>query len=236
MRIDPHRLTLWLALFATGATYLALSPSYRQAVPPSSESPWIGLPDSGMDASEVSIRELLNPYGHRHVGGGDPFTRLAWSCGQFQGTRDSRFPERYIAHVSDSAWAPSLDIIIEVDKDQLLFSIRSADYPPPPPPPSSDGRTPDMITIRPVTHLRMEKSRAEPIRQAWNNDALWHAPQKADTCVDDALMMLEACVDGRYAVRRRSCIDNADNADNALRTAFKTLLPAPEPIYERAVP
>ena len=93
-----------------------------------------------------------------------------------------------------------------------------------------------MITIRPVTHLRMKKSRAEPIRQAWNNDALWHAPQKPDTCADDALMMLEACVDGRYAVRRRSCVDNADEAADTLRMAFKILLPAPQPIYERPAP
>ena len=124
MRLDPHRLTLWLALFATGATYVALSPSYRQAVPATKDKPWIGLPDSGMDGSEVSIRELLNLHGNGGVGRGDPFTHLAWSCGRFQSTRDSRFPERYIAHVSDSAWDPYLDIIIDVDQDELLFSIR----------------------------------------------------------------------------------------------------------------
>lgn len=235
MRLDPHRLTLWLALFATCATYVALSPSYRQTTPSTNESHWIGLPDSGMDAGELPIRELLNPHGHR-VGDDDAFTGLAWSCGRFHGISDSLFPERYIAHVSESAWGAYQDIMIDVDEDQLLFSIRSGDFLPPPPPPPDGADTPDMITIRPVTHLRMQKSRAEPIRQAWNNHALWHAPQKPDTCADDALMMLEACVDGRYAVRRRSCVDNADEAADALRTAFKTLLPAPEPTYERPAP
>jgi hypothetical protein len=231
MRIDPHRLTLWLALFATGATYLALSPSYRQAVPPSSESPWIGLPDSGMDASDLPLRELFNPDYH---GGrkSDAFLELAWTCGGFHDANDSRFPERYIAHVADSAWGPFQDIMIDVDEDQLLFSIRSGDVPPPP-----DGaNAARMITIRPVMHVRMPKAKAEPIRRAWTNDTLWHAPQKQDFCHDGARIRLEACIHGRYALRSRTCDGDAHQAADALRTAFKTLLPAPEPIHERPAP
>jgi hypothetical protein len=233
MRIDPHRLTLWLALFATGATYLALSPSYRQATPPVSESPWIGLPDSGMDASDFPLRELFNPDGQ---GGrrGDAFLDLAWTCGGFRDAHDSRFPERYIALVSDSAWGPRQDIIIDVDKDQLLFSIRSGDHPPPPPGPEVSA--PETITMRPVTHVRMPRSKAALIRQAWNSDVLWHAPQKENACNDGATLRLEACIRGRYAMRSRTCASEAHQAADALRTAFKTLLPAPQPAYERPAP
>lgn len=233
MRLDPHRLTLWLALFATGATYLALSPAYRQAVPPPSESPWIGLPDSGMDASDFPLRDLFNPdwQGGRR---GDAFLDLAWTCGGFLDKNDARFPERYIAHVSDDAWNPRWGIIIDVEQDQLLFSIRSEDIPPPP---SADGEnTGDRITIRPVTHVRMEKSQAEPIRQAWNNAALWHAPQKEIGCNDGATLRLEACIRGRYAIRSRTCDSDAHQAAETLRATFKVLLPAPEPIHERPAP
>ena len=233
MRLDPHRLTLWLALFATATTYVALSPSYRQATPSMEESHWIGLPGSGMDASEVPIRELLNPYGSR-VGDGDPFSDLAWSCGRLQGTPDSRFPERYIAQVSDSAWGPHHDIIIDVDKDQLVFSIRSGGHPPAPPSPAMD--TPETITMRPVTSVRMSRAKAEPIRQAWNSDVLWHAPQKEVFCSDGATIMLEACIHGRYAIRSRTCDGDAQHAADTLRSAFKALLPTPEPIYERPAP
>ncbi|MBL8261796.1 MAG: hypothetical protein JNM58_05160 [Xanthomonadaceae bacterium] len=232
MRLDPHRLTLWLALFTTGATYVALSPSYRQATPPVSESPWIGLPTSGMDASAPPLRELFNPDYHRGRQG-DAFLELAWTCGGFRDAHDSRFPERYVAQVSDSAWGPHHDIIIDVDKDQLLFSIRSGDHSPPPPDP--DANAPETITMRPVTYVRMPRSKAESIRQAWNSELLWHAPQKEDLCHDGARLKLEACIRGRYAIRSRTCDSDAHQAADSLRTAFKTLLPAPEPIYEQPV-
>jgi hypothetical protein len=233
MRLDPHRLTLWLALFATGATYLALSPSYRQAVTPVSESPWIGLPDSGMDASDLALRELFNPDGQ---GGrrGDAFLDLAWICGGFLDKNNARFAERYIAHVSDDGWNPRWGIIIDVEQDQVLFSLRSDDFLPPPS--INDANAGDMITIRPVRHLRMHKSRAEPIRQAWNNAALWHAPQKQNFCMDGGEMMLEACIHGRYAMRNRTCDRDAHQAAETLRAAFKALLPTPEPVYQRPTP
>ena len=233
MRLDPHRLTLWLALFATGAMYLALSPSYRQSVPAIKDKPWIGLPDSGMDASDFQLRELFNPDGQ---GGrrGDAFLDLAWTCGGFLDKHDARFPERYIAHVSDDAWNPRWGIIIDVEQDQLLFSIRSDDLLPPPS--ANDANTGDMVTIRPVTRLRIPKSRAEPIRQAWNNEALWHGPQKEINCNDGATLRLEACIHGRYAMRSRTCDRDAHQAAESLRTAFKALLPTPEPVHQRPVP
>lgn len=233
MRLDPHRLTLWLALFATGATYLALLPSYRQSVPAIKDKPWIGLPDSGMDASEMPIRELFNPDYHRGRQG-DAFLELAWTCGGIRDAHDSRFPERYIAHVSDSPWGPHHDILIDVDRDQLLFSIRSGGHPPPPPSPAVG--TPETITMREVTSVRMSRAKAEPIRQAWNSDVLWHTPQKEDICNDGARIRLEACIYGRYAMRSRTCDSDAHQAADTLRTAFRSLLPAPEPIYERPAP
>lgn len=231
MRIDPHRLTLWLALFATGATYLALSPSYRQAMPATRDTPWIGLPDSGMDAGDVMIRELLDPVYHvgRHD---DPFRDLVRTCGDFLHAQDSPPADRYILHFSDSAWTARWEVAMDVDKETISFAIRSGDIPPPPP--VDDANRPDMITVRPVTQLRIPRSRAEPIRRAWSNEALWHAPQKQVLCNDGAQLILEACVGGRYAIRSRTCDDQAQQAADALRTAVKTLLPAPEPIYQRS--
>ena len=182
--------------------------------------------------SDFQLRELFNPDGQ---GGrrGDAFLDLAWTCGGFLDKHDARFPERYIAHVSDDAWNTRWGIIIDVEQDQLQFSIRSDDFLPPPS--ANDANTGDMITIRPVTHLRMHKSRAEPIRQAWNNAALW-PPQKQNFCMDGASIRLEACIQGRYAMRSRTCDRDAQQAADTLRTAFKALLPTPEPVHQRPAP
>lgn len=230
MRLDPHRLTLWLALFATGATYLALSPSYRTAVPSMAETPWIGLPDSGMDARGFQLRQLLEIQMMGRADN-DRWLNLARRCGAFGDIESVRFPERYIARFTESAWEAGWDVVMDVDRKTVDFAVRSGDFLPPPLPVAAGA--PEMITIRPVTRLRMSKAKAEPLRQAWDNPSLWHAPQTEVYCTDSSTVSLEACVHGQYAVRVRRCVDADDQSANDFRTAFKTLLPAPEPMYEQ---
>lgn len=232
MRLDPHRLTLWFALLATGTTYVALSPSYRQAAPAMAESPWIGLPDSGMDASGFHLRQLLES---RMIDRADidRTLDLARTCGNFTDSEHVRFRERYVARFTESAWDEGWEVAMDVDKDMIGFAVRSGDFLPPPP---TGADTRQVITIRPVTRLRMPKAKVEPLRQAWNNPSLWHAPQTDIFCADGATMLLEACIQGRYALRSRRCAEASDRAADDFRTAFKTLLPAPEPAYERRAP
>lgn len=230
MRLDPHRLTFWLALFAAGTTYIALSPSYRQAAPAVRETHWIGLPDSGMDTSAFPLRQLLL-YQSMSRANRNRYFDLAMQCGSHSDIEEDRFRERYIARFTESAWEPGWEVVMDVEKDLISFSVRSGDFLPPPLP--RQAGAPEMITIRPVTQLRMPKAKVEAIRQAWDEPSLWHAPQKESFCVDGTNVQLEACVHGQYAVRDRRCAEASNHAANALRSAFKTLLPAPEPAYER---
>lgn len=232
MRLDPHRLTLWLALFATGATYLALSPSYRQAPPAARESHWIGLPDSGMDAGAFPLRYLLHfrMMGRSHD---DRSLELAVQCGSHGNSVTDRVPERYIARFTESPWKPGWEVVMDVDKEMIAFAIREDQFLPPPPPEGAHAA--DMITVRPITRVRMPRAKAEPIRRAWIDHALWHAPQKDGFCTDDIPVLLEACIHGHYAVRQRGCVDDRQSAE-ALRIAIRALLPAPDPAYERPAP
>lgn len=233
MRIDPHRLTLWLALFATGATYLALSPSYRQATPPLSESPWIGLPASGMDASDAHVRDLLAmQFRSRPLP--SPMMSLSEKCGNVPVS----VAERYVAHVSAGPRGPFRDILIDVERDGLSVSVRDgAGVPAPPPPlPDSDDVRDRHVEVRPVTRLRLTFAQGEAIRQAWSERSLWHEPQADALCNDGQPMVLEACIQRRYAARHVNCSEAALAASDAMWTAFAETLPIPEPVEWRPIP
>lgn len=230
MRLDPHRLTLWLALFATGATYLALSPSFRQAVPAMREAHWIGLPATGMDASYANVRELLAMQ-FRSSPLRSPMMSLSEQCGNLP----TSLPERYVAHVSAGPHGPFRDVLIDVEHDGLSVSVRDgAGVPAPPPPPPDSVLGQDLsIEVRPVTRLRLSFAEGESIRRAWSERSLWHEPQADALCHDGQPMVLEACIDGRYAARHINCSEAALAASNAMWTTLAEALPAPQPVEWR---
>jgi hypothetical protein len=219
----PKSLVRWVALIAAVGVYLALLPSQRPAPATILDPPWIGLPQTGMDASQPPLRELLaQSSGARH--------RLSATCGK--GNDVER--ERYRLWVSRNTWEDFREIEFLPRGEWLEVSVRDG-LPPPPPEPTRDGATtPDDIEVHPIVHARIRRRDAEPIRRAWNTQGLWHAEQKPLGCHDGRPIVLEACIDGRYAIRLRHCDADAHLPTQAMWEAVERLLPVPEPAYWRA--
>ena len=228
MIFSPQRIVLCIAIVAAVGVYAVLLPGQRSAMPPVADAPWIGLPETGMDASKAELRMLLRretwPSGY-----GDPMANLSHGCG----TGQAGIRERYIAHVSKNAWGPFWDIQFDVDGDWMNVSIRDGMPAPAPEPVDANGPVPEGSHVYPVSRVRLKKSDLEPIRRIWSEKALWHAEQKPLGCLDGMPVTLEACVDGRYAVRHRNCDVDAYGPTGQLWQAINRILPAPEPAYWR---
>lgn len=218
MRPSVFRILLWLIALACVGAGVAALPALRSAPPPVEDAPWIGLPASGMDASQPALRQLLDsPFGADHD--------LADTCGSDAAGTER---ERYRLRISRDAWR-DVRAIAFVRRGDWLDIALSDGLPPPPPEPPHDGTEPpphDMV--RPVATARIALRDAEPIRRAWNTQALWHAEQQPLGCRDGRPVTLEACIAGRYAIRHRNCDPAASDATQALWDAVTTLLPAPE--------
>lgn len=219
----PKTVMLWVALMMAIGTYLVLLPAQRRAQPSAVDPPWIDLPKSGMDASQASLRELLVVYPRET-------RRLSASCGM--GNDTDR--ERYRLWISRNAWEDFREIEFVPDGEWLDVTVRDG-MPPPPPEPShgGDSASADDVVL-PVVRVRLHRRDAEPIRRAWDTPGLWHAEQKPLGCMDGRPVMLEACIDGRYAIRSRHCDLDASAPAGAMWDAVDRLLPAPEPAYWRA--
>lgn len=217
MTLAPRRIVLWLALIGTATIWLVLSPSKRHALPPVDDPPWIPLPRSGMDAADPALRELLSS----HYAGMYP---LAGTCGMHD---DATQRERYRLRISRDGWGDYRAIEIVPLGDWLDVSVRDDGPPPAPERRESAKGAFDVTPERPVVHARIRRRDAEPIRRAWDTPALWHAKQASFAgCLDGRHVILEACIDGHYALRHRDC-DAAEPA-RELWGAVTTLLPAPE--------
>jgi hypothetical protein len=216
MRPSPIRILAWasiLALVCAGLFY-----AHRASEPLSAVElpPWIPLPDTGMDASQREVRDLIE-YSRWQLDS-DPLRSLSAFCG-----REHDKPERYRMTISRDAWGDYREILVTPNGEWLEVLIRDA-FPPPP----EAGANAEYETIRPVKYVRIRRRDAEPIRRAWNTRALWHAAQGTMICMDGPTVVLEACVAGRYAIRRRACEAEAFEPAQQLWEAVTTLLPAPE--------
>ena len=218
MLLSPRRLAFWMTVFAAVGIWLALpnpTPSMRTLAGP---SPWIPLPASGMDASQASVRDLLSSLASDD---------LAATCGW----RDAGIREHYRLLISRDVWGDHRQIDIVPQDDSLDISIRDGGFPPPPPPGTVGDD--DDTRIVPVMHIRLARSAAEPLRRAWNTQRLWHAPQSEVHCLDGKPLRLEACVNGRFAARSRTCDVAAHSDREALWHGVDSLLPKPAPAHLR---
>ncbi len=224
MRLSVFRILLWLIALACVGAGVALLSAPRHRLPPFEHAPWIGLPASGMDASQFALRQLLDsPFGADHD--------LADACGS-----DDAGPERerYRLRISRDAWRDFRAVEFVRRGDWLDVAVRDG-LPPPPPEPSRDGIAPPSdVLLQPAATARIALRAAEPIRRAWNTQSLWHAEQQALGCRDGRPVTLEACIAGRYAIRHRNCDPAAGEATQVLWDAVVKLLPAPERGYWRS--
>ncbi|HZX80260.1 MAG TPA: hypothetical protein VFE72_04815 [Lysobacter sp.] len=182
-----------LSLIGVG-TLLAYRPG--RPVASSALTPWVPLPSSGTDASLPEVRAALFAL----PDGGDGAsvssnTPLAATCGI-----DAVLPAApHYRAIIDAGLVPQRlrrEIDIVVHGQWADVRIRDVDTPPPPP-----GATEWMAQ---AIDIRLPTTLLDGLRQAWDSDA-WRGPQSATLCTDAARARLEACVDGRYAVRRISC-------------------------------
>jgi hypothetical protein len=224
MRVSPISVMLWVVAFAAAGASLSWWQARRSALPPVEDPSWIPLPASGMDASRPGLRELLVS---RYDGAND----LAATCGMYD---DGAERERYRIRISRNAWEDFREIEIVPRGEWLEIAIRDG-FPPPLPEPPRDGTSRrEYDPIHPATHVRIRRRDAEPIRRAWDSAGLWHAEQEhLPGCMDGRAVTLEACIVGRYAIRRRNCDAGADVPTQRLWEAITAAFPKPERAYYR---
>jgi len=186
--------------------------------------PWIGLPNSGMDATQPPIRQILF-FGSRGEGWNNQRDSLAYQCGE--DSPSNNIQERYVAYVG-SHWGKFRKVALDVHGDAIDVSVQTDSnlFVLPPFPDTSRADPPPYF---PSTHVSKTRAEIEPIRVAWNDAELWHSPQSGNafSCHDSAPLFLEACVNGKYAARFRNCDASIVNSTSKLWHAINDLLPPP---------
>jgi len=198
------------------------------------DAPWIGLPKSGMDATQPSVRMVLH-FGFISEGWSRPGDSLAFQCGNDPGS--SQIKERYVAYIGRDALTPSRKVVFDVNGQNIDISVSASRLFMSPPPPSINGNTTDVCYFAPVAHLHRTRDQLESIRTTWSDASLWHDAQddEFDRCGDGSPVLLEACIDGRYAARYRNCNSRAMKATlNLWRAISGSLPPPPKPEWRDA--
>jgi hypothetical protein len=236
VNLQWKRIVVWIGLFvagiALGLLWSVRSIPHRPVQP--SFTPWIGLPDTGMDASSQPAREALIEAAARAEDGspsyGNDPSSLARTC-----SFDSLdgINETYVALMGRSFLAPDqkalrvkfvvrgdeIDVAIQDDADVATYHVQPAVLPPP----QLFFKAFDMPIPR---RIRLTKSSLKPVADAWRDRYVWQTEQgPLVECTDAPTVILEACVHGRYAVRDRTCDAQASWKVNDLRNAFRQLLP-----------
>jgi len=195
-----------VALLAIVLLWLWWNGRERPAPDDPNDAPWIGLPKSGMDATQLPIRVAINA-GFR-LQETDSNGSLAFACGQEDAA--GWIKDRYIAHVVANSHAEARKIVLDVHGQQIDVSVSSEENLFLPPFPDSRSLSEAGFQLyRPAIHLQKSRVELEPIRASWNDANLWRAPQddRFYGCSDSVPIFLEACVNGRYAARLRNICD-----------------------------
>jgi hypothetical protein len=206
---------IWLGLLVLlGAVVLAAQTRSREAAE-APRGPWVDLPPGGMDVSSWAARQWLRS---GHLGGiGDG---LAAQCGH-----DPALPqERYVARLPDGrqgGWRAIIDprgdtLWVTATRDpRLRLDPDSAAQPN-----QNDANAPRAAIASPRPFPR---DQLDAVRRSWRAPALWSgAVSDADYADLSPLVVLEACVDGEYAVRLRH-----STAARQLASALDELLASP---------
>lgn len=138
-------------------------------------APWIGLPPGGTDVADWATRRILQQLHDQ----GSPAATLASECGHDPATRG----ETYIATLGDAHGANRWRILLEVHGDEV----------------AAHASAPAGATV--VRRLRREQ--LAEVRDAWRVHSLWaEAVGTPLEAADRHPTRLEACIDGRYAIRQ----------------------------------
>lgn len=196
--------------------------AHDRVAPDTGSESWLSVPD--MDANDVGIRALLlrNAEADPEAGAAtSPLRSLAGRCGYDDGPAeqysltigDHWFVENRKAwHVTVSMYGDSADVVI---RDAAAIEM-------PPPPDSPYGRA-----MAPAVRHVVARSRLEGIRNAWSDPELWLLPQSPNGCFDGHLLVMEACVHGRYGSRSRPCGGTGREAGRLLWQRLRETFPDP---------
>lgn len=211
-------LVLAYALGARPARYVAAE-----------EGPWIPLPRSGEDTGSWDSRWVLI---HRSMHDLDPEyhflprTSLPMRCGEGE-KLGQRVPDEYVATIGDhedGSVARRWRVEFSVWGEDI--AVRTSDL---------YARVSDELSIE--QRIRGERLRRigkesffsrqqlAPIARLWQQPGLWHEPQGHPQCADGRMLVLEACVAGRYAIRDRTCGSDGRGPEKLWQEIQK--LPAP---------
>lgn len=241
MNVQWKRVVVWVGAFAVvvtlGVLWLLRFASHPPAPRPGAE--WIGLPVTGMDASNSATRDVLLQMEAINTDGthtDNPRNSLALRCGSR--SDEQMTGETYVVLIGQSFLLPNREAwrakFVVLD-DQVEVTIQDArELVPQPPPsyPSEPGRKSDMtIAATPATkRLMLAKSTLQGVFDAWRNQSLWQTDQRPLECFYGpaaATVLLEACVANRYAARSRGCDAESVYAVNNLWVALHRSLALP---------
>lgn len=210
---DARAIGVWLGLLGLVALVVMAWQGRARQAPTAPPGPWLDAPAGGMDVSQWASRQWLRT---GHLGGiGDG---LADHCGH-----DAALPrERYAASLpgtqGDDGWRLIIDMgptIARVTATRDAGARLAPDA-------ALQTRSATTTVARPRAFSR---DQLEEVRRAWRSPRLWAAPVSDGPDDPSAPVVLEACVDGLYAVRLRRASADATK----LAAALDTLLAPPAP-------
>ena len=207
----------WLTL-ALGACVALLTGYlvFRSPSPPQLDRAghWLKVPID-MDARSWGMRFLLN----RVLDADDSMSRQCYGPD----------PERYAIHIAESWFTEHReDWLIRLQRSGERFDVLVADASVVAPPPHyrSNARlfgTPD--------YYSMTVAELDDLRQSLESEALWRAPQSDLACTDGPSIVIEACVDGQYYARARTCEPGVMEQQDAVWTALRRHFRSPPAKY-----
>jgi len=191
---DGRAIGVWLGLLVLAGFVVLAWQARSRAIASAPPGPWLELPAGGMDVSDWASRQWLRD------GLGDG---LAAQCGHDHGLPRERYTARVpsddgrtwravIDIGADTAWVtasrdPGVRLAPQAPKTQAQDLARG---------PGAGGANLALPHALP-------KAQLDALRRSWRSPALWAAPVSESEDASLAPVVLEACVDGRYAVRLR---------------------------------
>ena len=228
MKPDWARVAGMAGILATGifAVLFWKPVAPRETGTPPVWTPWIGLPAIDDRMSSQDARVAMFEVERAEESGGARYygDTLIGQCGKSFG--DWQGSERYVVNMAESAFsgAKSWRIEMDVEGDQVKARVEYASNVVAPPPLRVPGtRTAAPPRTSPPRTIALPKASLQPIADAWRGERGWNAPQQPLECMDGRPLVLEACVHGRYAMRKLQC-DALGSGDRLWRELHRRLV------------
>lgn len=180
-------MTVWLGLLAlvllVVAGWRSGGARLREA---NGDGPWIGLPPGGTDAADWAGRRILEEIWRQ----GAPGDALSRACGH----DPTLGPERYVATVTDAQGADGWRVVLDPGNGYIRVQATRQIL----------GRADAGGTAPSTVARRFERRQLSEVREAWRSNTLWGEEPGEPLSVGGNPVRLEACLDGRYAIRQQA--------------------------------